>query len=84
MNFEYKKITIVNEVILTIKFTNGIEPKKMSFYTVDTIKSVIGKILSSINLKEAKGKLLINGEKTIENEILSKYLLENNNVLLII
>ena len=84
MNFEYKKITIVNEVILTIKFTNGIEPKKMSFYTVDTIKSVIGKILSSINLKGAKGKLLINGEKTIENEILSKYLLENNNVLLII
>ena len=84
MTFEYKKIRILNEVILTIKFTNGIEPKKMSFCSEDIIKSIIEKILSAINLKEAKGKLLNNGEKTIENEILSKYLKENNNVLLII
>jgi len=56
----------------------------MSFCSEDIIKSIIEKILSAINLKEAKGKLLNNGEKTIENEILSKYLKENNNVLLII
>ena len=58
MTFEYKKIMILNEVILTIKFTNGIEPKKMSFCTEENIKSVIEKILSAINLKGAKGKLL--------------------------
>jgi hypothetical protein len=84
MTFEYNKIMIVNKVILTVKFTNGIEPKKMSFYTLDSIKIVIEKILSAINLKGANGKLLINGEKAKENELLSKYLIENNNVLLLI
>ena len=87
MYFEYNNITIVNEVNkvnLTVKFNNGIQPKNISFNKESTIKTVIEKILSTINLKGVKGKLSINGERAIEDELLSKYLEENNNVLLII
>ena len=75
---------IINKVNLTIKFNNGMEPKNMSFNMESRIKSVIEEILSEINLKGSKVKLLINGDKTKEDEILSKYLEENNSVLLMI
>ena len=87
MNFEYKKIMIINklnEVCLNVKFSNGIQPINISFNKESTIKSVIEKILSTINLIGAKSKLLINGEKAIEDEKLSKYLQENNTALLMI
>jgi hypothetical protein len=87
MNFEYKKIMIINklnQVCLTIKFNNGIQPKNISFNKESIIKSVIEKILSTINLNGAKGKLSINGERALEDEKLSTYLQENNNVLLMI
>jgi len=84
MNFKYKKIMIINKVNLTIKFNNGMEPKNMSFNMESRIKSVIEEILSEINLKGSKVKLLINGDKTKEDEVLSKYLEENNSVLLMI
>jgi hypothetical protein len=84
MNFKYKKIMIINKVNLTVKFNNGMEPKNMSFNMESRIKSVIEEILSTINLKGAKVKFLINGERTKEDEILSKYLEENNSVLLMI
>ena len=35
-------------------------------------------------LEEKKGRLLINGESTDENELLSKYLQQSNDVTLII
>ena len=84
MNFKYKKLMIINKVNLTVKFNNGMEPKNMSFNMESRIKSVIEEILSTINLKGAKVKFLINGERTKEDEILSKYLEENNSVLLMI
>jgi len=87
MNFEYKKIMIINklnEVCLNVKFSNGIQPINISFNKESTIKSVIEKILSTINLIGAKSKLLINGEKAIEDEKLSTYLQENNTSLLMI
>jgi hypothetical protein len=87
MSFEYKKIMIINklnEVCLTVKFNNGIQPINISFNKENSIKSVIEKILLTINLQGAKGKLSINGERAIEDEKLSAYLQENNNVLLMI
>ena len=84
MNFKYKKIMIINKVNLTIKFNNGMEPKNMSFNMESCIKSVIEEILSEINLKGSKVKLLINGDRTKEDEILLKYLEEKNSVLLMI
>ena len=84
LNFKYNKIMIINKVNLTVKFTNGMEPKNMSFDMESSIKSVIEKILTTINLKRLKVKLLINGERTKDDEILSKYLQENNSVLLMI
>ena len=85
--FEYKNILIINElnsVYLNVQFNNGMQPKNISFYRESTIKRVIEKILSTINLLGAKGKLYINGQSAIEEEKLSKYLQENNNVLLVI
>ena len=87
MTFEYKKIMIINklnEICLTVKFNNGMQPKNISFNRELTIKKVIEKILSTINLLGAKGKLSINGERALENDPLSKYLQEYNNVLLMI
>ena len=84
MTFKYKKIMIINKVNLTVKFNKGMKPKNMSFNMESTIKNVIEEILSAINLKGVKCKLLINGERTNEGEILSKYLQENNSVLLMI
>jgi hypothetical protein len=87
MSFEYKNIKIINklnEVNLTVKFNIGIQPKNFSFNKESTIKSIIEKILSKINLIGVKGKFLINGERALEDEKLSKYLQENNSVLLMI
>jgi hypothetical protein len=84
MNFKYKKLMIINKVNLTVKFNNGMEPKNMSFDMESSIKSVIEEILTTINLKRLKVKLLINGERTKDDEILSNYLPENNSVLLMI
>ena len=85
--FEYKNILIKNElnsVCLNVQFKNGIQPKNISFYRESTIKRIIQKILSTINLIGAKGKIYINGQSAIEEEKLSKYLQENNNVLFVI
>ena len=85
--FEYKKIMIINkfnEICLNVKFNNGMQPKNISFNKESTIKRVIEKLLSTINLIGAKGKLSINGERALEDEKLSTYLEENNNVLLMI
>ena len=87
MSFEYKKIMIINklnEICLNVKFNNGLQPKNISFNKESTIKKVIENILSTINLIGAKGKLSINGERALEDEKLSTYLEENNNVLLMI
>ena len=87
ISFEYKKIMIINkfnEICLNVKFNNGMQPKNISFNKESTIKRVIEKLLSTINLIGAKGKLSINGERALEDEKLSTYLEENNNVLLMI
>ena len=87
ISFEYKNIMIINElyeICLNIKFSNGMQPKNFTFNKESTIKKIIEKILSTINLIGAKGSLLINGQNAIEKEKLSKYLEKNNNVLLVI
>ena len=69
---------------MNVQFNNGMQPKNISFYRESTIKRIIEKILSTINLIGAKGKLYINGQSAIEEEKLSKYLQESNNVLFVI
>jgi hypothetical protein len=87
MNFEYKNIKIkneLNEINLTVKFNNGIQPINISFNKENTIKRVKEKILFTINLKGADCKLYINGKFAREYKKLSAYLKENNNVELTI
>ena len=82
--FNYNKISLnKNKIFLEIK-TSQFPTVKLLFNRNSTIKNVVKKVLSHFSLNEKKGRLLINGESADENELLSKYLQQSNDVTLMI
>ena len=82
--FNYNKISLdTNIIFLKIK-TSQFPTVELLFNRNSTIKNVVKKVLSHFNLNEKKGRLLINGESADENELLSKYLQQSNDVTLMI
>ena len=70
-------------IFLKIK-TSQFPTVELLFNRNSTIKNVVKKVLSHFSLNEKKGRLLINGESADENELLSKYLQQSNDVTLMI
>ena len=84
LTFKYNKISLdTNNIFLKIK-NSQFPTVDLLFNKNSTIKNIVKKTLSQYNLKDKKGRLLINGEPANENELLSKYLQPSNNATLII
>ena len=82
INFEYNKLKIEETIKLNVKFMNGIEPKNISFPKNTLIKYVIKKIAVEFNLDINKIKIVINGKRPNDYELLSKVINNvNNNIL---
>jgi hypothetical protein len=84
LTFKYNKISLdTNNIFLKIK-NSQFATVDLLFNKNSTIKNIVKKTLSQYNLKDKKGRRLINGEPANENELLSKYLQPSNNATLII
>ena len=85
INFEYNKLRIEETIKLDVKFMNGIEPKNISFPKNTLIKYVIKKIANEFKLDINKIKIVINGKRPNNHELLSKVISNvNNNILVFI
>ena len=72
-----------DDIKLTLKFQNGFPPKDITFNKNNKIKEVKQKISNKFKLDINKFLILINGNKAKENEILSKYLKDINDIAII-
>ena len=79
----YQMRELSDEIKLTLKFQNGIPPKEVTFNKNCKIKEVKQKISDTFKLDINKFFILINGNRTEENEILSKYLRDINDIAII-
>ena len=69
-----------DNIKLTLRFQNGFPPKDITLNKRNNIKEVKQQISNKFNLDIKKFVILINGNRTEENEILSKYLKDINDV----
>ena len=72
-----------DDIKLTLKFQNGFPPKDITFNKNNKINEVKQKISNKFKLDINKFLILINGNKAKENEILSKYLKDINDIAII-
>ena len=82
IKFKYNKLRIEEIIKLNVKFMNGIEPKDISFPKYTLIKYIIKKIAVEFKLNINKIKIVINGKRPNDYELLSKVINNvNNNIL---
>ena len=86
ISFEYNHIRIddMDKVLINVKCNKFPNPKKIFFNKNILIKKAIKQIVSIMDIKETKCRLVINGDRANENDNLSKYLDIYNNAILMI
>ena len=81
--FQYNEIKRdLNKIYFNFNFNFGLTPKKFFFNQNETIKGVINKISSILNLAENNLSIFINGVKVDENRYLNEFCI-NDNLLII-